>query len=66
MCLLRRTRMMNRFRLLIIFSLVLIGVSSGAQTTAKATFAGGCFWCMEEAFDKVEGVSAVTCQPKFL
>jgi len=24
--------------------------------TAKATFAGGCFWCMEEAFDKVPGV----------
>jgi len=23
---------------------------------AKATFAGGCFWCMEEAFEKVEGV----------
>jgi peptide-methionine (S)-S-oxide reductase len=22
----------------------------------KATFAGGCFWCMEEAFDKVPGV----------
>lgn len=24
--------------------------------TALATFAGGCFWCVEEAFDKVEGV----------
>ena len=24
--------------------------------TAKATFAGGCFWCVEEAFDKVPGV----------
>jgi len=24
--------------------------------TAKATFAGGCFWCMEEALDKVPGV----------
>jgi len=23
---------------------------------AKATFAGGCFWCMEEEFEKVEGV----------
>jgi len=22
----------------------------------KAYFAGGCFWCMEESFDKVEGV----------
>jgi len=26
--------------------------------TAKATFAGGCFWCVEEAFDKVPGVVA--------
>jgi peptide-methionine (S)-S-oxide reductase len=26
--------------------------------TAKATFAGGCFWCMEEAFDKIPGVVA--------
>src|SRR5688572_12722112 len=26
--------------------------------TARATFAGGCFWCMEEAFDKVPGVTA--------
>jgi peptide-methionine (S)-S-oxide reductase len=30
------------------------------QATAKATFAGGCFWCMEEAFDKVPGVIATT------
>lgn len=26
--------------------------------TARATFAGGCFWCMEEALDKVPGVVA--------
>lgn len=35
----------------------------GAKTkpaTAKATFAGGCFWCMEEAFDAVPGVIATT------
>ena len=25
---------------------------------AKATFAGGCFWCMEEAFDAIPGVIA--------
>ncbi len=25
---------------------------------AKATFAGGCFWCMEPPFDKTEGVVA--------
>ena len=33
------------------------GVQS-APTTAKAYFAGGCFWCMEEAFEKVDGVLA--------
>ena len=26
---------------------------------AVATFAGGCFWCMEPPFEKLEGVSAV-------
>ncbi len=25
----------------------------------KATFAGGCFWCMEPAFDKLPGVKSV-------
>ena len=29
-------------------------------TPGKAYFAGGCFWCMEEAFEKVEGVQSVT------
>ena len=27
-----------------------------AAATAKATFAGGCFWCVESDFDKVPGV----------
>jgi peptide-methionine (S)-S-oxide reductase len=27
---------------------------------AKATFAGGCFWCMQPAFDKVKGVVSTT------
>ena len=32
-----------------------------AQTgTGRATFAGGCYWCMEEAFESVEGVISVT------
>jgi peptide-methionine (S)-S-oxide reductase len=30
-----------------------------AQETEKATFAGGCFWCTEEAFEKVPGVTEV-------
>lgn len=28
-----------------------------AKPLAKATFAGGCFWCMEEVYDKVPGVT---------
>jgi peptide-methionine (S)-S-oxide reductase len=32
-----------------------------APKTAKATFAGGCFWCMEEVYEAVPGViSAVS------
>jgi len=38
-------------------------VTSTAATdddTALATFAGGCFWCVEADFDKVEGVVSTT------
>lgn len=31
-----------------------------AASTAKATFAGGCFWCVESDFDKVPGVLSTT------
>jgi peptide-methionine (S)-S-oxide reductase len=34
--------------------------SAHAVGPAKAYFAGGCFWCMEEAFEQVGGVLAVT------
>jgi methionine-S-sulfoxide reductase len=37
--------------------LALVAVGATAQmNTEKATFAGGCFWCVEQAFDKVDGV----------
>jgi peptide-methionine (S)-S-oxide reductase len=31
-----------------------------APKTAVATFAGGCFWCMEPPYDKIPGVIATT------
>lgn len=31
-----------------------------ASTRAVATFAGGCFWCVESDFDKVKGVISTT------
>ena len=34
--------------------------STRAPRLEKATFAGGCFWCMEEALDNVEGVVSTT------
>ena len=33
---------------------------SPAPRSEKATFAGGCFWCMEPPFDALEGVVSVT------
>ena len=33
---------------------------AGATATAKATFAGGCFWCVESDFDKLPGVLSTT------
>ncbi len=35
---------------------LLITNISNAQNIKKTYFAGGCFWCMEEAFEKIEGV----------
>jgi peptide methionine sulfoxide reductase msrA/msrB len=46
--------------LCVFLSLLLLSISSIAQNNlAKATFAGGCFWCMESPFEKMEGVISV-------
>jgi peptide-methionine (S)-S-oxide reductase len=34
--------------------------ASNVAATAKATFAGGCFWCVEYDFDKINGVISTT------
>lgn len=60
----RAGRRVTRFHSnLTIIALVLAmqaSASAESPALAKATFAGGCFWCMEEAFEQVEGVTSVT------
>jgi len=66
---------MKRVRqILMIAALVLAAVAAAAGAGAaeertmkpvhanfqKATFAGGCFWCMEPPFDKLDGVISTT------
>jgi peptide-methionine (S)-S-oxide reductase len=36
------------------------GTAPASGKTATATFAGGCFWCMEPPFEKLDGVVSVT------
>ena len=64
------TRALTRAPALALATILLCGMAAihsqtSAQTatpaatpavTAKATFAGGCFWCVESDFDKVPGV----------
>ena len=40
--------------------LVAITTVMAATNLEKATFAGGCFWCMEHPFDEIPGVVSVT------
>ena len=55
-------------RSVLTMAVLLIGVwnvqstslAAAGATSGKAYFAGGCFWCMEEVFEKVEGVLSAT------
>jgi len=49
----------NLLLVTLLFWLALTPIAQ-AQNIAKATFAGGCFWCMEEPFDELEGVISTT------
>ncbi|MGF1523488.1 MAG: peptide-methionine (S)-S-oxide reductase MsrA [Leptolyngbyaceae cyanobacterium] len=58
--------MLRRWIIGLLFALGLFqGLASPAyadaeDTLAKATFAGGCFWCMEKPFDELPGVLDTT------
>ena len=43
----------------ILFLILLFQTSAFSQELGKAYFAGGCFWCMEESFEKKDGVLEV-------
>ncbi|GAB4317052.1 MAG: peptide-methionine (S)-S-oxide reductase MsrA [Geminocystis sp.] len=53
---------MSKILAIIISIFLILSPSANAETDKiqTATFAGGCFWCMEPPYDKVEGVISTT------
>ena len=58
-------RILSTCRYCLLIAMTLLATGSHADTAIKpdpavATFAGGCFWCMEPPFDKLDGVISTT------
>ena len=49
---------MNRYLIWLMTAVLCLPVAAAGETRelARATFAGGCFWCMEPPYDKLDGV----------
>jgi peptide-methionine (S)-S-oxide reductase len=45
---------------LLVLALLCLAPAAAPAETARATFAGGCFWCMEPPFEALAGVVSVT------
>ena len=60
----RRQTVLSVLSIAILFigtlSVQAISQAAANATQGKAYFAGGCFWCMEEVFENIEGVLSVT------
>ena len=60
----RRQTVLSVLSIVILFigtlSVQAISQAAANATQGKAYFAGGCFWCMEEVFENIEGVLSVT------
>lgn len=56
----RTVTLLNSLSRIALCFLILSGIAHAAApsrgSTATATFAGGCFWCMEPPYDELEGV----------
>ncbi|MDC0472464.1 peptide-methionine (S)-S-oxide reductase MsrA [Pelagibacteraceae bacterium] len=46
-------------KIIFFVTIILFQINASASNYEKVYFAGGCFWCMEESFDKIEGVISV-------
>ena len=47
------------YRLIVIIAITFFGGIGQNATAARAVLAGGCFWCMEADYEKLEGVTSV-------
>ncbi|HUL01019.1 MAG TPA: peptide-methionine (S)-S-oxide reductase MsrA [Nitrospirota bacterium] len=47
--------------LLLLPLIAILAYAGSASHLEKATFAGGCFWCMTPPFEKLDGVKKVIC-----